>query len=442
MIKPCLAAAALLAATASLPAGDHTIHTFNKIQLTDQFWSEGAHVGDFNHDGHPDVVAGPFWYPGPGFQTRHEYAPATKTSTRPGPDGREITFPGFSGALGNRNEYSANFFAFTHDFNGDGWDDILILGFPGEESLWYENPQGKDGHWKKFVAIDVTDNESPTFADLTGDGRPEIVCSSKGYYGYASPDWNDPTKQWTFHRISPNNNYHKYTHGLGLGDVNGDGRLDLLEKDGWWEQPPSLEGDPEWKHHKQFFGTGGAQMYAYDVDGDGWNDVITSLAAHGFGLTWYEQQREDEEIDFKENTFMNKEPDENRYGVKFSQIHAIDLADMDKDGLMDLVTGKRFWAHGPTGDPEPGAPAVLYWFELVRGNEGQVDFVPHLIDDDSGVGTQVETGDMNGDGWLDVIVGNKKGVFVHLHEVKRVSREEWERAQPKPMAEAASASFR
>ena len=130
---------------------------------------------------------------------------------------------------------------------------------------------------------------------------------------------------------------------------------------------------------------------------------------------------------------MNKERSENKYGVQFSQLHAIDLVDMDGDGLKDIVTGKRFWAHGPTGDPEPGAPAVSYWFKLTRGKDKSVDFVPYLIDGDSGVGTQVVTGDVNGDKKLDVIVGNKKGTFVLLHETKKVSKAEWEAAQPKPL---------
>ena len=128
---------------------------------------------------------------------------------------------------------------------------------------------------------------------------------------------------------------------------------------------------------------------------------------------------------------MNKDPKDNKYGVKFSQLHAIDLVDMDGDGLMDIVTGKRFWAHGPTGDVEPGAPAVLYWFKLVRGADKSVDFIPYLIDSDSGIGTQVQAADVNGDGLNDVVVGNKKGTFVHLHSTKQVSREEWEKAQPK-----------
>jgi hypothetical protein len=105
---------------------------------------------------------------------------------------------------------------------------------------------------------------------------------------------------------------------------------------------------------------------------------------------------------------------------------------MDGDGLKDIVTGKRFWSHGRTGDPDRNDAAVLYWFRLVRNPDRSVDFVPYLIDDQSGVGTQVVATDVNGNGLPDVVVGNKRGTFVHLHEKMDVSRDEWEKAQPKP----------
>ncbi|MBI3417839.1 MAG: VCBS repeat-containing protein [Verrucomicrobia bacterium] len=437
MNKSSLALALALSVSLNAFAKDHVLHTFKKIQLTDQFWGEGASFGDFNHDGKMDIVSGPYWWEGPDYKKRHEYAPATQTFKLKKADGNEETIPGFEGGLGKNNTYSKNFFAFTGDFNHDGWTDILILGFPGEDSNWYENPKGRDGHWVKHLALDVTDNESPAFTDITGDGKPEIVCASKGSYGYAQPDASDATKPWKWHSITPNNNYHKFTHGMGVGDVNGDGRMDLLEKDGWWEHPASLAGDPVWKFHKFNFGVGGAQMYAYDVNGDGRNDVITSTSAHGYGLVWYENISENGEITFKEHVILNKlvgdqkKPAPNNYGVVFSQLHAIDLIDMDGDGLKDIVTGKRFWAHGPSGDAEPNAPAVLYWFKLVRGPNHTADFIPYLIDDNSGIGTQVVARDINGDKLPDIVVGNKKGTFVHLHETKKVSQAEWEKAQPK-----------
>src|SRR2546423_47383 len=348
---------------------------FQKRWLTAQFFAEGANAGDFNHDGKPDVVDGPFIYEGPEFTLKHAFME-----------------PHAYDPLA----YSQNMFAFAHDFNGDGWDDILIIGFPGAEAFWYENPKTGTGEWKKHLVFKTVDNESPTLTKIVGD-QPALLCCNAGTIGYAAPDSADPTKPWQWHAVSPKADYQRFTHGIGAGDVNGDGRIDILEKNGWWEQPEKLDGDPVWKKHEfEFSKPGSAQMYAYDVDGDGDNDVITSLAAHGYGLAWYENTKDKNgEITFKQRLILSPDAKEKINGVQFSQLHAVDLVDMDGDGLKDIVTGKRYWAHGPGHDPEPNAPAVLYWFKLTREN-GQVKYEPHLLDDNSGVGTQIVATDING----------------------------------------------
>jgi len=402
----------------SAQAADHTLHTFKKITLTREFLCEGANFGDFNHDGHMDIVAGPYWFAGPDWKVRHEFAP---------PPAKPYDA---------EKSYSDYFLTYVYDFNGDGWPDILVYTWPGKEAAWYENPQTRGGHWFKHNLLAEADNESPTLADMNGDGRPELICHTGGQLGFAELDWRDPTKPAKFRAISPENKtkYFRYTHGYGHGDLNGDGKPDLLERDGWWEQPRDYRTGELWKFHKFPFAPegarGGAHMLVTDVNGDGLPDVITSWDAHGYGLAWYEQTRAGGEISFKEHPLMNTKPEDSRHGVKFTQPHALFLADIDGDGLPDFVTGKRFWAHGPGQDAEPAEPAVLYWFQLVRGKNG-ADFVPHLIDDDSGVGTQVTAGDVNGDGLPDIIVGNKKGVFVFLHETRKVGQAEWEKAQPK-----------
>jgi hypothetical protein len=419
MLRWILAVMLLTLTCAPLKAAE-LVHTFKKVVLTDQFWAEGAAIADFNRDGAMDVVSGPFWYEGPDFKKRHEIWPATASFKRTRSDGTEETIPGFEGALGTKNAYSECFLTFTYDFNGDGWPDVLVYGFPGKEAMWYENPKGTEGPWTRHVILDVLDNESPGFTDITGDGKPEILCCSHGYIGYAQADWSNPAAPWKFHPVSPKGNYQKFTHGIGAGDINGDGRVDIIEAGGWWEQPASLENGPVWRKHPFHFADGAAQMLVYDVNGDGLNDVITCLNPHGYGLAWFEQVRTNGDITFRRHLILNPDATPNKDGVVFSQPHSQALADINGDGLMDIVTGKRFWAHGKNGpDPDSNGQAVLYWFQLVRGPNGEVDYIPHLVDNDSGVGTQVTVGFVSNKQYPDIVVGNKKGVFVFEHQVKR-----------------------
>ncbi|MGB2754358.1 MAG: VCBS repeat-containing protein [Phycisphaerae bacterium] len=369
---------------------------FKRLQLTDRFYCEGAFCADFNRDGKMDVVSGPFWYEGPDFRKTHEIRAPKAFDPK---------------------DYSDNFLTYTGDFNGDGWPDVLYLPHPGKEGYWFENPAGKEGPWKQHLALQVVDNESPRMADVDGDGRPDLVCNTGGSLGYATYDPAKPDQPWTFHPISPKGKYHKYTHGIGLGDINGDGRADFLEAEGWWEQPAAPQPGQPWIKHPFKFADAACQMHAYDVDGDGLNDVVTVWHCHKYGLVWYKQVRGDDgRITWKQNVILPPEPDLKSDALRISQLHAMEVVDVNGDGLKDILVGKRFWSHGPTGDVEPDAPAVIYWFELRRDKEGGVQFLPHLIDDNSGVGTQVAAEDLNGDGIPDVIVGNKKGTFVHLSQ--------------------------
>lgn len=354
---------------------------FKKIILTKDFISEGVTTGDVNRDGLLDVMAGSFWFEAPGWK-KHEIA---------------------KGLIFNPDTtFSNSFLNFSMDVNQDGWIDLIRIGYPGQEVVWYENPRNENHLWTMHKIYDHAGTESPAFVDIDGDGRPDILCNDpveKKMIWLKSPSKKGDTV-WRKYIISNNPNLatDKYTHGLGWGDMNLDGRPDVIITKGWWESPKDVT-QPDWVFHPADLGKDCSQMYALDLDGDGDMDVVSS-SAHNYGIWWHEQTIDSTgHIVFKEHE-INK---------VISETHALALADLNGDGNPDLITGKRYYAH-LGNDPGAHEPSVLYWFEYRPGKSPE--WVPHLIDNDSGVGLLVVVKDMNQDGLPDIVVANKKGVFI------------------------------
>jgi hypothetical protein len=296
-----------------------------------------------------------------------------------------------------------------------------VIGFPGLPCYWYENPQGREIRWNKHLIWPSACNETPLFVDLFGKGQKVLVMAwqpegktKAGQMAWFTPDV-DPTQPWKMHPISgPGSAMNEvpgtrqYSHGLGAGDINGDGRRDVLCTSGWWEQPTKLGNS--WPFHPTDLGEPCANMCVLDISGDGLADAISS-SAHKYGIWSYTQQ---------ESTTGNpvfKKRD--LFPHLLSQTHSLACRDLDGDGLADLVTGKRWWAHGPKGDPGSDEPAALYWFKSEKDSEGNLSFVPHLIHSESGAGTQFELADVNGDGKCDIVTSNKKGVHLFLQQSRR-----------------------
>lgn len=365
---------------------------FRMQRVSDFYYGWCAAAADINHDGVLDVVSGPFYYLGPDFTERHEFTAARTYNPS--------------------NQFSQGMVNFAYDFTGDGWADILMV---DQRPIYlYVNPRGESRRWDRYNVVPQASTEIELLKDIDGDGKPEVLFGADGALEYAKPDPANPTAPWIVYQVSEKTGVNP--HGMGVGDINGDGRMDIVAARGWWEQPAKISPETPWKFHPADFGSGGAEMGVYDVNGDGLNDVVTAIAAHGWGLAWFEQKRDSAgNISFVRHDVMGDFAAKNAGGVTFSELHAMAFADLDGDGIPDIITGKRHWSHLESyADPDPYGPAVVYWYRTVRNPKapGGAEFIPELIHNRSGVGSHLAAVDLNHDGAVDIITSTNRGTFV------------------------------
>ncbi len=344
-----------------------------------KFRSEACGVADFNKDGKLDIVAGPYVYLAPDWKPH-------KIRT-------------LEGSVDEQGKgYYWDFMNAPLDVDGDGRLDIVNCEWRGTAE-WFRNVGFGGGEWPRAVIEKNGNFECGDLWDIDGDGKPnEILPHTEATFWYELGKGPDGKRGLVKHVLSEK----RMNFGGGVGDVNGDGRPDVLRPDAWFEAPADPRGGKWIEHPWALGGKDGKvdhtpQILVYDVNGDGLNDVVTS-SAHGYGIFWYEQTRQGGKIGWKQHTIDDT----------WSQAHALTLADLDGDGDLELVTGKRFMAHNGS-DPDESGPLGVYWYDLKRGRNPT--WVKHAISYNEGIGAgmSIPVVDLDGDGDLDIVVTGKWG---------------------------------
>ncbi len=353
--------------------------------------SEACGVGDFNNDGKLDIVAGPLLYLAPDWTVKVI---------------REL-----GGEVDEQGKgYHWDFMNAPLDVDGDGLLDVISCSWHSKDSQWYRNMGSQDVLWPCTTIEKNGHFEHGDLWDIDGDGKKnEIVPSVTGTVWYELGLLANGKRGVIKHTISET----KYDWGCGAGDVNGDGRADILRPNAWYEAPKNPRTG-QWKEHPLKLGhieEGTAdhtpQIWVYDVNADGANDIITS-SAHKYGIFWYQQIRKGSTITWKQHVIDSS----------WSQAHSLTMADLDGDGDLDLITGKRFFAHNGK-DPGGLEPLGVYWYELKPGVSPV--WTKHVISFGKkiGAGMNIPVVDMDNDGDLDIVVTGKWGGPVWFENKKK-----------------------
>lgn len=349
---------------------------FEKVEIASESY-ESVGVFDVDNDSILDIVSGAYWYEGPHFQNRH-----------------------YIGSAKRYGEYYDDFSTIPLDVNGDGYLDFVTGGWFGKELIWKENPM--DGsEWKEHVIAKPGNVETARSWDIDGDGVVEIIPNTPNdslvVYRLILDGTGKGTGKFIAHAITG-----KHGHGLGFGDINGDGRVDVLVHNGWLEAPENFFGE-EWEFHQEFeLGTASVPMIVTDVNKDGLADLIVGQG-HDYGLDWYEQ------VKGKPSKWIKHQIDPFN-----SQYHTMLWEDMDQDGQEELVTGKRYRAHNGK-DPGGMDAAGLYYFKWTGDGFSKqvIDYGPYGIGKGTGVFFTII--DINTSGKKDIVVAGKDGLSIYYN---------------------------
>lgn len=362
-----------LATTSAGLAQNNAAPSFRRHALNPQSEFPACAVFDVNRDGKLDVFSGGWWYEAPNWE-RHFV--------------REVQ------QIGGRFDDYSNL---PLDVNVDGWTDVVSVNYRSKSLYWVENPgQEASQVWKQHEIDNPGSAETGRLEDIDGDGRLDVLPNGTQYAAWYELEAGDAKagSKWLRHDLPAET----MGHGLGFGDIDGDGRGDLATAHGWLQAPEDRRGgrwalQPEYKLHRD----ASIPILVHDVDDDGDADLIWGRG-HNIGLYWLEQRQSGDAREWVKHAI----------DTSWSQPHAILLADLDKDGRQDLVAGKRYLGHEGR-DPGEWDPQAVYYYTFSKDLK---TWRRGVVDDSGAVGWDLDpkAADLDGDGDIDLVCPSRSGL--------------------------------
>lgn len=282
------------------------------------------------------------------------------------------------------------------DVNMDGRPDVLTASSNDDSIIWWENEGGTQPTFApRIVTTDAMGAFDVVAADVNGDGAPDLISASAGDNTVAWYE-SDGAVNPTFTRRIIDSQADNVI-SAAPADVNGNGHVDIIAAvfgEGvilWYENDGSAE--PQFTRRAvTIAATGAFDVVGADLDEDGDDDIVAAVAGAG-KVAWFRSMGESDPTPFPDRV-VSLEAD----GAFSAQ-----AADLDGDGDTDVVAASRI-------------DNTVIWHENIAGPNAPPQFVERILSDEAMGAVDVHIADVNGDGTLDVLAASNFDNTVRMFE--------------------------
>lgn len=253
----------------------------------------------------------------------------------------------------------------VRDVDGDGYPDIIAgEDHQGANLYWWENPGpdfSQNTPWRRHVIKEggACGHHDQIVGDFDGDGRPELVFWNQGAESLNIAKFPEDPKSgpWPYTSI-----WHGAGEGLAKGDIDGDGRIELLAGGKWFKHRGGLEFDayaidPAQTHPR---------IAVADLNGDKRLEVVM-VPGDGVGrLKWYSR--------LGDPTRTENWTGHDLLEHDVNHGHSLAIADFTRDGQFDIFCAEMAqWTEAAT---RPDNPNATMW--ILKG-DGKGGFTPIVV---------------------------------------------------------------